>query len=450
MCWEHFRLIGLSTKSTISGSSKRVAVVGAGIAGLTSAFYLDRLTDHQVTVFETRDRIGGHAHSHQLVDDAGQAFVVDTGFIVFNDRNYPNFRQLLSTLDVDPHDTEMSFSVSLPRGGKRGGFEYNGGSLAGLFAQRRNLLNPRFWKLLRDIVRFNQLAKASRQTELGDQTVGAWLDQHGFGQAMVTQYLLPMAGAIWSASPQRIRDFPIQSLFHFLDNHGLLNLEDRPQWCSLRGGSRTYVNALLDACSAEFKVGSGVEQVIPSDTGCTLKTADGTEHEFDAVVMACHADEALAMLAEPDATERSILGAFDYSENTVFLHSDEQWMPLRRSAWASWNYMGSGDGEDDPIAVSYWMNGLQELTTEQLMVVTLNPAQTPARVIKKLVYRHPQFDLKAFHAQQRRGELQGHRNLWYAGAHWRWGFHEDGVISALWALKSMGVDVPLRDEMEPR
>jgi predicted NAD/FAD-binding protein len=210
------------------------------------------------------------------------------------------------------------------------------------------------------------------------------------------------------------------------------------------------VNALIKACPVEFRTNARIEQVIPHTEGCVLKTAGGEEHDFGAVVMACHADEALAMLADPDATERSILGAFDYSENTVFLHSDEKWMPQRRSAWASWNYMGSGDGENDPIAVSYYMNGLQELTTDQLMVVTLNPSQTPDRVIKKLVYRHPQFDLKAFDAQQRRAELQGHRNLWYAGAHWRWGFHEDGVISALWALQSMGVDVPLRDEMEAR
>ncbi len=428
----------------------RVAVIGAGISGLTAAYYLSRNTCWDVTVYERRERIGGHAHSHELTDDQGQPFVVDTGFIVFNDRNYPNFRHLLSHIHIAPHDTEMSFSVSLPKNGKRGSFEYNGGSVTGLFAQRRHLLSPKFWFLLKDIARFNRLAKQARQTDLSGQTVRTWLSQHGFNQDMVTRYLLPMAGAIWSASPERIRDFPVQSLFHFLDNHGLLDLSNRPQWCSLRGGSQTYVRALVEACSVEFKLAAPIDQVVPQAQGCVLRTADGDEQPFDAVLMACHANEALSMLAEPDATERSILGAFDYSKNTVFLHSDDQWMPRRRSAWASWNYIGSGDGEDDPIAVSYWMNGLQELTTDQLMVVTLNPSRTPDRVIKKLVYYHPQFDLKAFDAQQRRSELQGHRNLWYAGAHWRWGFHEDGVISALWALQSMGVDVPLRDEMEAR
>ena len=428
----------------------KVAVVGAGISGLTAAYYLSRNTCWDITVFERRDRIGGHAHSHELTDDQGKSFVVDTGFIVFNDRNYPNFRHLLKHIQVDPHDTEMSFSVSLPKNGKRGAFEYNGGSLTGLFAQRRNLLNPSFWSLLKDIARFNRLAKEARQTDLSGQTVRDWLSKHGFNEAMVTRYLLPMAGAIWSASPERIRDFPVQSLFHFLDNHGLLDLNNRPQWCSLRGGSQTYVNALVDACSVEFKTKTRIEHIIPHEQGCILRTEKGNEHDFGAVLMACHADEALSMLAEPDATERSILGAFDYSKNAVFLHSDEQWMPRRRSAWASWNYIGSGDGENDPIAVSYYMNGLQELTTDQLMVVTLNPSKTPDRVIKELVYDHPQFDLKAFDAQQRRSELQGHRHLWYAGAHWRWGFHEDGVISALWALQSMGVDVPLHDEMETR
>ena len=428
----------------------RVAIIGAGVSGLTAAYYLSKNTCWDVTVFESRDRIGGHAHAHELVDDSGRNFVVDTGFIVFNDRNYPNFRQLLTNIEVDPHDTEMSFSVSLPRGGKRGHFEYNGGSLAGLFAQRRNVLNPKFWLLLRDIARFNNRAKRDRQSELGDQTVGAWLDKHSFNPDMITRYLLPMAGAIWSASPQRIRDFPVQSLFHFLDNHGLLNLSDRPQWCSLRGASQTYVNALVDACSADFRINAAVKQVITKDEGCALTTSNGDEHLFDAVLMACHADDALAMIAQPDAIEQSILGAFDYSENKVFLHSDREWMPVRRKAWASWNYIGSGDGENDPIAVSYWMNGLQKLTTDQLMVVTLNPSDSPKHIHRELMYRHPQFDLKAFHAQQRRSELQGHRNRWYAGAHWRWGFHEDGVISALWALQSMAVDVPLLDEMEDR
>jgi predicted NAD/FAD-binding protein len=436
--------------ATNPNTPKRVAIIGTGVAGLTAAFYLTRLTDWEVTVFEALDRVGGHAHSHELVDDCGNPFIVDTGFIVFNDRNYPNFQHLLSAIEVDPHNTEMSFSVSLPRNGRRGAFEYNGASFGGLFAQRRNILNVNFWLLLKDILRFNKLAKASRQSDLGDQTVGEWLDRYGFGRGMVTQYLLPMAGAVWSASPQRIRDFPIQSLFHFLDNHGLLNLSDRPQWCSLRGGSQTYVRPLVNACSATFKTQTAVQQIRSTQDSHTLQTSNGEQHDFNAVVLACHADEALGMLAEPDEIERSILGAFDYSENRVFLHSDERWMPVRRSAWASWNYVGSGEGEDDPIAVSYWMNGLQELTTEQLMIVTLNPPQTPGRVHRELVYRHPQFDLKAFHAQQRHHELQGHRNLWYAGAHWRWGFHEDGVISALWALQSMGVDVPLRDEMENR
>ena len=223
------------------------------------------------------------------------------------------------------------------------------------------------------------------------------------------------------ASPKRILDFPVQSLFHFMDNH-VLSLGNRPQWCSLRGGSQTYVKSLVASCTAQFLTDAPVAQVTKTPDGPKVTLGNGEEHAFDAVVMACHADDALRMIQAPDDVERSILGAFDYSENKVFLHSDPQWMPKRRAAWASWNYIGSGEGEDDPIAVSYWMNGLQELSTDQLMVVTLNPSERPAHVHRELTYRHPQFDLKAIKAQYRRDELQGHCGLYYAGAHWRWGF----------------------------
>ena len=430
-------------------TAKRLAVVGAGISGLTAAYYASKLTQWDVTIFETSPRIGGHAHTHTLNDDSGQSFDVDTGFIVFNDRNYPNFRAILKELNVEQHRTEMSFSVSLPIDGRSGGFEYNGGSLGGLFVQRSQIVSLTFWKLLKEISRFNLRAKASLTHEQGlERTVGEWLDLHGFDESMVTRYLLPLAGAVWSASPQRIRDFPTRSLFHFLHNHGLLDLKDRPNWHSLRGGSQTYINSLVAGCSARFSTENPIEQIIPTQEGIELRCGDGAIEHFDYVLVACHADEALALLHQPDAFETEILGAFDYSDNKVFLHSDPAFMPIRRAAWASWNYVGSGDGESTPIAVSYWMNRLQELKTDQLMLVTLNPASMPQRVHRQLSYRHPQFDLKAIKAQQRQEELQGHRNIWYAGAYWRWGFHEDGVVSALWALRHMGVPAPLLDEME--
>ncbi len=429
--------------------SSRVAVVGAGISGLSAAYYASKLTQWDVTVFEANSRLGGHAHSHVLHDACGQSFVVDTGFIVFNDRNYPNFRAILSELNVAPHPTEMSFSVSLPDAGQRGGFEYNGGSLGGMFAQRSNLLSLKYWKLLKEIPRFNRLAKASRtEDQILDKKFGDWLDEHGFDPWMVTRYLLPLAGAVWSMSPERVLDFPIQSLFHFLDNHGLLDLSKRPQWYSLHDGSQTYVNALSAVTRARFCTDHPVSRITPIDAGVEVKCSDGSRERFDAVIMACHADEALALVHQPDSLEASILGAFDYSDNQIVLHSDPTWMPVRRSAWASWNYVGSGDGEHTPIAVSYWMNGLQQLNTSQLMVVTLNPGTLPGHVHRQLNYRHPQFDLKAVRAQQRREELQGHRNIWYAGAHWRWGFHEDGVVSAIWALRHMGVPVNLLGETE--
>ncbi len=427
----------------------RVAIVGAGISGLAAADAIGRHTPWDVTLFETRERLGGHAHTHQMAFPGEAEFSVDTGFIVCNNRNYPNFRNLLTRLDVDLHPTEMSFSVSLTEAGERGSFEYSGGTLSGLFVQRRNLLRPAHWLLLREIARFNREAKAATKSRTAREVrTGDWLEERGFGDPMVTRYLLPMTGAIWSSSPSQILDFPVSSMFHFMDNHGLLDFVNRPQWYSLRGGSHTYVRALASACRASIEVGKAVTQVAPRPDGTWVSFEGRNSERFDAVLMACHADDALRLLSDPDALEREILGAFHYSNNHVFLHSDARFMPRRRAAWAAWNYLGSGTGESAPIAVTYWMNALQDLQTERLMLVTLNPNQTPANVHRELVYRHPQFDQAAVAAQKKRPQIQGHRNVWYAGAHWRWGFHEDGVVSGITAVRSMGVDVPMLGEME--
>lgn len=430
-------------------SDARVAVVGAGVSGLAAAYYLGKETSWDVTVIEGRSRIGGHAHTHQLEFPDEPGFPVDTGFIVFNDRNYPHYRQLISELEIEATPTDMSFSVSLPDARGPGGFEYNGGGINGLFAQRSNALRPSFWQLLREIHRFNREGRRTiRSADFDDQPVGDWLSQRGFGDGFINRYLLPMAGAVWSASPQRIRAFPISSMFHFLDNHGLLELNNRPQWYSIRGGSRVYVRQLVEASRARFEVGCPVTSVQRNDGGVSLRLSDGRTERFDAVLFACHADDALGMLSDSDPLETEILGAFRYSENRAYLHSDPSFMPVRKPAWACWNYVGSGSAEDDPIAVSYWMNALQELNTQRLMVVTLNPRTEPAHAHREVTYRHPQFDMAARQAQHRRDELQGHRGSWYAGAHWRWGFHEDGVVSAVTACRSMGVPVPLLDEVE--
>jgi predicted NAD/FAD-binding protein len=430
-------------------SQARVAVIGAGVSGLSMAFHLGRETNWDVTVIEGRTRIGGHAHTHQLEFLDEPSFPVDTGFIVFNDRNYPHFRRLISELEIDATATDMSFSVSLPGPKGRGAFEYSGAGINGLFAQRSNALRPSFWRLLRDIDRFNRAGRATlRGGDFEDEPVGEWLSRRSFSAEFINRYLLPMAGAVWSASPQKIRAFPISSLFHFLDNHGLLEWNNRPQWLSIRGGSEVYVRQLVKACRATFKVGSEVTSILRQDKGVRVDLADGESDQYDAVVLACHADDALKLLSDSDPLESEILGSFEYSTNTTYLHSDPSLMPLRRQAWACWNYVGSGSSEDDPIAVSYWMNALQQLNTKRLMVVTLNPDKTPQDVHKEVTYRHPQFDMKARQAQHRRDELQGHRNAWYAGAHWRWGFHEDGVVSAVTACRSMGVPVPLLDEVE--
>ncbi len=439
------------TAGFTAGSSSKIAVIGAGISGLTGAYYLTKLLGCEVHLFEARNRLGGHAHSHTLEFANERPFVVDTGFIVFNDRNYPNFRALLAELEVAPHPTDMSFSVSLAGRRGRGGFEYNGGNWRGLFAQYSNAFRPSFWQLLREIMRFTRRASETlKQGITIDESIGDWLTNNNFKGAFVAHYLLPMSGAIWSTSPRRVLDFPISALFHFLANHGLLDLSDRPQWYSLRGGSQTYVQSLARQIPDTLRLNEGVQAVITTPTGVEIVTSSGQREPFDAVLMACHADDALKLLDQPDALERDILGSFSYSENRVFLHSDATLMPVRRAAWASWNYVGSGQQDDELIAVSYWMNHLQELTTKHLMVVTLNPAKQPDHIHRELIYRHPQFDLRARQAQRRRAELQGHRRIWYAGAHWRWGFHEDGARSALEALQSMGVDAPLLGEMEGR
>jgi hypothetical protein len=431
------------------GHHGHVAVIGGGISGLTAAYHLQKDSPWDVTLFEARDRLGGHADTQTVSISGEPDVVVDTGFIVFNDRNYPNFRRLLRGLDISPHPTEMSFSVSLTEDGVRGGFEYNGASLAGLFVQRRNLIRPMHWLLLREIARFNREAKAWLRAGVeSDLPTGQWLAARGFGQQMLSRYLLPMTGAIWSASPSRILDFPANSMLHFLDNHGLLDLANRPQWFSLRGGSQTYVQSLARACDARWVVGDPVQRVRRIQDGVVIERAGGASERFDGVVMACHADDALRLLDTPDRLEREVLGAFRYSENRVYLHSDPEFMPQRRAAWASWNYVGSGTSETAPIALSYWMNALQDLDTDRLMVVTLNPESAPRQIHRELVYRHPQFDVSASIAQRRRAALQGHRGVWYAGAHWRWGFHEDGVVSGITAVQSMGVDVPLLGEVE--
>ncbi|WP_444999872.1 NAD(P)/FAD-dependent oxidoreductase [Halomonas mongoliensis] len=421
---------------------RRIAVVGSGIGGMAAAWYLS--SRHRVTLFEADERLGGHTATVDVELD-GRHYAIDTGFIVFNDWTYPHFQRLLARLGVRTQPTEMSFSVHETTRD----FEYNGHTLASLFAQRRNLLRPSFYRLLRDILRFNR--EATRALESGDldpaMTLGEWLEANGYNAAFQRRYLLPMGAAIWSGSLQELRDFPLQFFVRFFRNHGLLSVNDRPQWHTLVGGSRSYIPALTAPYAGRIRLSTPVRGIRRLVDGVELRTDAGSER-FDEVVLACHADQALAMLEDPTPAEREILSALPYQDNEVVLHTDTRLLPRRRRAWASWNYRLDGRDEGQRISVTYDMNILQRLAAPHTFCVTLNDgdAVAPDKVLGRFTYAHPQFTLAGEAAKARHAEISGAAlHTHYCGAYWRNGFHEDGVWSALRVARALGCD-----EEEPR
>jgi uncharacterized protein len=402
----------------------KIAIIGSGISGLACAHYLHK--DADVTVFEAADRVGGHTAT---VDVAlgGRRYAVDTGFIVFNDWTYPNFIELLNTVGVASQPTNMSFSMS----DEYTGLEYAGSSVDTLFAQRSNLLSPRFLGMLKDIWRFNRSAVAD--LELGsvaaDITLGAYLAKRGYGQAFIQDYLIPMGAAIWSAELATVADFPLQFFVRFFHNHGLLNITNRPQWRVIKGGSREYIEPLCRGFSDSIRTSSPVTSVSRGESTVALQVANSSLESFDHVVFACHSDQALAMLADPTDSERSVLSAIPYQANEVVLHTDTRLLPRNRKTWSSWNYQRSGTNQRPTL--TYNMNILQELDSPEVFCVTLNDTGriNPCKIMGKFSYDHPVFTLKGMEAQQRWQEING-RNTWFCGAYWRNGFHEDGVVSA--------------------
>lgn len=412
----------------------KIAIIGSGIAGLTCAWRL--AGHHQVTLFEAEPTVGGHTATVDVSTPQG-TYAIDTGFIVYNDRTYPRFMGLLSELGISGQKTQMSFSVHNPQSG----LEYNGHTLTSLFAQRRNLVNPAFWGLLRDIVRFNRLAKEALAGDVNENaTLETFLEQHGFSAFFARHYILPMGAAIWSSSLQEMRRFPLPLFLRFFEHHGLLDVTHRPQWYVVPGGSREYVRAILDQLGDRLTLhlNAPVQQVIRHNGGVEIQLAQ-SNHSFDQVIFACHSSQALAMLAHPTPAESEVLGDIGWQHNEVVLHSDPRWLPVRERAWASWNYRLS-ERDQASACVTYNMNILQGLPEgSPLFCVTLNP-ETPVDdryVWKRFVYEHPMFNPQSWRAQSRRGEINGHQRSWFCGAYWYNGFHEDGVRSALDVVKGI-------------
>ncbi len=411
--------------------SKRLAVIGSGITGLSAAWLLREAYD--VTLFEAEARAGGHADTQAPVLD-GVTVPVDTGFIVFNNHNYPNLVGFFKQLGVAVHDSNMSFGVSK----NNAAFEYAGGELKQLFAQPSNVLRPRFINMVRDILRFNKSAPALLQTA-STASLGAYLLEHDYSTGFVEDYILPMGAAIWSSSVAGMKAFPARSFIRFFVNHGLLKLQDRPQWRTVTGGSREYVARVLrDLNRVIF---SAVTRVARKADGVAV-TYDGVTENFDQVVFACHADQALALIEAPDAAEAEILGAIKFQDNLAVLHQDARLMPRRKLAWSSWNYLSQSQADhEDGVCLTYWMNLLQGMKTRLPLLVTLNPGLPieESRILLRKTYRHPQFDAAAIAAQEALPGIQGKDRLWFAGAWTGWGFHEDGIASAVRVANALGV-----------
>jgi uncharacterized protein len=404
----------------------RIAIVGGGIAGLVAAHLLH--PDHDITLFEANDYVGGHTHTVRITAASGQ-WPVDTGFIVYNERNYPAFTALLARLGVATQPTSMSFSVR----SDALGFEYNGSSLNQLFGQRANLLRPSFYRMAADILRFGRQAPLAIRDGAAHATLGDYACAAGYSDRFLAHYLVPMASALWSQPQQQVLEMPLAFLVRFLENHGMLRVTGRPEWRVVQGGSERYVAALTRPFATRIRLASPVRRVRRLPNGVTV---DG--ERFDEAVLACHADQALALLEDPTPVERDILSAMPYQANDVVLHTDASLLPRRRRLWAAWNYHLDRD-PTAPAAVTYNMNILQTLPSPETFCVTLNRSRAvaPDRVVQRFTYHHPVFTTAGVRARARHAEISGRQHTHYCGAYWGNGFHEDGVASAYRAARAI-------------
>jgi len=411
----------------------RIAIVGSGISGLASAWLLSR--EHEVTLFEAGNYLGGHTHTHE-VEQHGRNYRIDSGFIVHNREHYPSLTRMFDQLGVVSQPTTMSFSVH----NEASGLEYNAATLDTLFCQRRNLVSPRFYGMVRDLMRFYREAPALLQQTDDNTTLGDYLARQGYGAAFRDEHLIPMASALWSSPATQILRFPARYLVRFMANHQMLQVSSRPQWRVVQGGSSCYVEALRRVWEIHERLNCPVRSIRRRVDGVAVESAAGIEH-FDQVVLACHSDQALALLVDADDREHSILGAMTYQTNDTVLHTDASVLPVRRKAWAAWNAWLPRD-PNEACTVSYCMNLLQGIESPEPFVVTLNrtAAIDADKVLARMAYRHPVYSRASVAAQQRKAQIQGRRHTWFAGAYWGWGFHEDGMRSAVEVAMALGVN----------
>jgi hypothetical protein len=413
----------------------RIAVIGSGISGLASSWLLSR--KHDVTLYESNDYLGGHTHTHDI-ELGGRNFAVDTGFIVFNPDNYPLLSKLFAELGVETQPTTMSFAV---RNG-RSGLEYNASNFDGLFCQRRNLVSPRFLRMLRDIARFYRDAPALLDGNGEGPMLGEYLEQGGYSAAFRDDHIVPMASALWSSPSAQVLQFPARHLLRFMANHRMLQASGRPQWRVVKGGSQRYVRALRSGWRVRERAGCAATAVHREPGGVRIDSAAGSEH-FDQAVLACHSDHALSLLKDASEPERDILGAITWQANDTVLHTDASLLPKQRKAWAAWNALVPA-APSGQCTVSYCMNLLQSLDAPEPIVVSLNATAhiAPDRILRRMRYEHPVYTHAAVRAQSRKHEIQGVERTWFAGAYWSWGFHEDGMRSAVEVASGLGVRWP--------
>ncbi|MEQ9332560.1 FAD-dependent oxidoreductase [Thalassobaculum sp.] len=422
----------------------RIAVIGSGIAGLSAAWLLS--SRHDVTLYEKDARLGGHANTLSVEYD-GARIDVDTGFIVYNEITYPNLVQMFRQLDVATEASDMGFGVSVDDGR----LEY-AGSLRGLLAQPGNLTSPRYWRMIADMLRFFRSAADLLREPGPGPSLGEWLAREGYSEGFVEDHLLPMGAAIWSCPVGTMLDFPARSFVQFFQNHQLLNLVVREPWRTVTGGSKQYVARLATRLTGRIRLSSPVRRVVPDRDGVTVACVDGDIRNYDHVVLATHGDQALRLIAEPTAAETAVLGCFRYQPNTAILHRDTALMPRRRAAWSAWNYQAERAGaRDRRVALTYWMNRLQNLDPARPLFVSMNPLREPdpAKVFACIAYEHPVFDAAAIAAQDRLPEIQGSRRLWFCGSYAGWGFHEDGLKSAIAVALSLGARLPWPSAVTP-